>query len=61
MLLGDPVKLYHIDPLQVLVHRDIMQKVGWDTKVGYLSDGVSLERLASYKLVRVNEVLGIHM
>lgn len=60
VLTGDQVKLYHIDPLQVLVKREIMQKVGWDTKVGYLSDGVSLERLAPYKKVSVNEVLGVH-
>ena len=61
VLTGDPVKLYHIDPLQVLVKRDVMQKVGWDTTVGYLSDGVSLERLNPFKKVRVDEVLGVHM
>lgn len=61
VLTGDPVKLYHIDPLQVLVRRDIMQKIGWDTDVGYLSDGVTLEKLASFKCVRVDQVLGIHM
>jgi hypothetical protein len=38
-----------------------MQKVGWDTDVGYLSDGVSLERLGAFKVVRVEEVLGVHM
>jgi hypothetical protein len=61
VLSGDPVKLYHIDPLQFLVKRDIMKKIGWDTSVGYLSDGVSLERLNPYKLVRVDEILGIHV
>ena len=61
VLTGDPVRLYHIDPLQVVVRREVMQKVGWDTKVGYLSDGVSLERLAPYRIVRVDEVLGIHV
>lgn len=60
VLTGDPVRLYHIDPLQVVVRRELMQKIGWDTKVGYLSDGVSLEKLAPHKIVRVNEVLGIH-
>lgn len=61
VLKGDPVKLYHIDPLQVLVKREVMQEVGWDTEVGYLSDGVSLEKLANRKIVRVDEILGIHM
>ena len=61
VLTGEPVKLYHIDPLQVLVRREVMQKVGWDTKVGYLSDGVSLERLNPFKKVCVSEVLGVHM
>jgi len=61
VLTGDPVKLYHIDPLQFVVRREVMQKIGWDVTAGYLSDGVTLERLAQYKIVRVNEVLGIHL
>jgi hypothetical protein len=61
VLKGDPVKLYHIDPLQVLVRRDDMQKIGWDTEAGYLSDGITLEKLGALKCVRVNEVLGFHM
>jgi len=61
VLTGDPVKLYHIDPLQVLVRADVMKKIGWDTTVGYLSDGVTLEKLAPFKIVRVDEVLGVHM
>jgi len=61
VLTGEPVKLYHIDPLQVLVRRETIQKIGWDTTVGYLSDGVTLEKLASLKCVRVSQVLGIHM
>ena len=62
VLNGDPVKLYHIDPLQVLVKTEVMKSVGWDTEVGYLSDGVSLEKLGDgYKHTRVEEVLGIHV
>lgn len=61
VLTGEPVKLYHIDPLQVMVKKEVMLKVGWDTAVGYLSDGVTLEKLGKdYKHVTVGEVLGIH-
>lgn len=61
VLTGDPVKLYHIDPLQVVVRREVMKEIGWDTTVGYLSDGVTLEKLAARKIVRVDKVLGVHM
>lgn len=62
VLAGNPVKLYHIDPLQILVKREVMLDIGWDTEVGYLSDGVTLEKLGKkYKHVRVEEVLGIHV
>jgi glycosyltransferase involved in cell wall biosynthesis len=62
VLEGDLVALYHVDPLQVLVRREAMLKVGWDTEVGYLSDGVTLERLGKeFKHVRVDEVLGVHV
>jgi len=61
VLSGDPVKLYHIDPLQILVKREAILKVGWDTTVGYLSDGVTLENLGkAFKHVRLNDVLGVH-
>jgi len=62
VLKGEPVRLYHIDPLQVMVKTDVMRDVGWDTEVGYLSDGVSLEKLGrKYKHIKVDELLGIHM
>lgn len=62
VLKGEPVKLHYIDPLQVLVKTEVMRKVGWDTEVGYLSDGVTLEKLGKdYKHVRVEEVLGVHV
>ena len=62
ILMGDPVKLYHVDPLQVLVKREVMQKVGWDTEVGYLSDGTTLEKLGKdYKGIRNENMLGIHL
>lgn len=62
VLKGEPVKLYHIDPLQVLVRADVMKKLGWNTEVGYLSDGITLERLGrENKHIKVNKVLGIHM
>jgi len=62
VLEGEPVKLYHIDPLQVMVRKKVMQEVGWDTEKGYLSDGVTLEKLgkaASYS--KIEEVLGVHI
>jgi|GEM_PF-1764855 len=62
VLQGDPVKLYHIDPLQVLVRRAAMQDIGWDVDHGYISDGYTLERLGDkYKETRVDAVLGVHM
>lgn len=62
VLTGNPVKLYHIDPLQVLVRTKLMQSIGWDKTVGYLSDGVTLERLgAKSDPIWIEEVLGIHM
>jgi len=61
VLCGDPVKLYHIDPLQVLVKRELMQTIGWDINIGYLSDGVTLEKLQPFKIARVDEILGIHV
>ena len=62
VLRGNPIKLYHVDPLQILVKREVMLDIGWDIEVGYLSDGVTIERLGKkYKHVRVESVLGIHM
>jgi len=59
---GDPVKLYHVDPLQVLVKREAMQAIGWDVRHGYVADGHTLEALgARFEHVRVDEVLGVHM
>ena len=61
VLEGDPVRLYWIDPLQCLVRREAMIDVGWDCVVGYLSDGVTLERLGNkYRHVRIPDILGIH-
>jgi len=62
VLTGIPVKLYHIDPLQVMVRTNVMREVGWDTEVGYLSDGVTLEKLGKdHRHVEVCELLGIHL
>jgi len=62
VLEGEPVKLYHIDPLQVMVRTELMQKVGWDTAKGYLSDGVTLEKLGkAAKYSKIEEVLGVHI
>lgn len=62
ILKGEPVKLYHVDPLQILVKREAMQSVGWNTERGYVADGVSLEALGDrYTHVKVNEVLGVHV
>jgi GT2 family glycosyltransferase len=62
VLTGIPPKLYHIDTLQVLVRREAMQSVGWDTEHGYVADGHSLQKLAeTHKWVEVQEVLGFHL
>jgi hypothetical protein len=62
VLKGEPVKLYHVDPLQVMVKADVMRQIGWDTEVGYLSDGVTLEKLGKDRAyAKVHEVLGVHV
>lgn len=62
ILRGEPVKLHHVDPLQIMVKADVMKEVGWDTSVGYLSDGVTLEKLGDgHEHVKVKELLAIHM
>ena len=62
VLAGERVELYHVDPLQVLVRTELMRSVGWDVEVGYLSDGVTLEKLGkAARHVRVEEVLGVHV
>lgn len=62
VLTGFPVKLFHVDSLQVLVKREAMLAVGWNTERGYVADGVSLEALgAKYKSVEVVEILGFHL
>ena len=62
VLTGIPVKQYHIDTLQVLVKRDVIRDIGWDTENGYLSDGITFERLGKqHDYVEVPEVLGFHM
>lgn len=62
VLSGQPVRLHHIDTLQVVVKRDAIQDVGWDTEHGYLSDGHTLQALGQkYSHVRVEQVLGFHM
>lgn len=61
VLEGEPVKLHHIDPLQVMVRRAVMQEIGWDVEKGYLSDGVTLEKLGQVaKHLKVSQILGIH-
>jgi hypothetical protein len=62
VLTGEPVRLYHVDPLQVLVRREIMQRVGWDVENGYLADGHTLEKLGKEgEYVKVPEILAIHI
>lgn len=61
VLKGLPVKLYHIDPLQFLIRRSVMQEIGWDTSHGYISDGVTLEKLAGRPTVEVPLLLGVHI
>jgi glycosyltransferase involved in cell wall biosynthesis len=62
VLEGNPVELYHIDPLQVVVKREVMQEIGWDTEKGYLSDGYTLQKLGEkFECVYLSKVLGFHM
>jgi hypothetical protein len=62
VLTGLPVKLFHVDPLQILVKRSAMQEIGWDTEKGYLADGHTLQALGDkFEHVEVSEVLGFHM
>ena len=62
ILNGLPVKLHHVDPLQILVKREAMLDIGWDTEKGYLADGHTLQALGEkYKHIEVPEVLGFHM
>lgn len=63
VLTGDPVKLYHIDSLQVMADREkFIAAGGWDTEKGYLADGHTYERLAEkLPFIHVRRVLGFHM
>jgi len=62
VLKGEPVKLYHVDTLQVVAKREAIQDVGWDTEHGYLSDGHTLQALAQkYEYVKVPRVMGFHV
>jgi len=62
VLSGNPVKLHHIDPLQVMVKTEVMKEIGWDTEVGYLSDGHTLQALGEkFTPVHIDDILGIHM
>jgi hypothetical protein len=62
VLTGLPVKLYHVDPLQILVKRAAMQDIGWETEKGYLADGHTLQALGDkFEHVEVADVLGFHM
>jgi glycosyltransferase involved in cell wall biosynthesis len=62
VLRGIPVKLHHIDTLQVVVKREVIQRVGWNTELGYLADGHTLQKLGDEcEYIEVPEVLGFHM
>jgi glycosyltransferase involved in cell wall biosynthesis len=62
ILSGKPMKLYHIDTLQVLISTDAIKKVGWDQDSGYLADGKTFEKLGKeFEGVWINSVLGFHI
>lgn len=62
VLTGLPVKLHYVDPLQILVKREAMLEIGWDTEKGYLADGHTLQALGEkFEHVEVQEILGYHM
>lgn len=58
---GRQIELFHIDPLQFLVRREVMQEIGWDTANGYISDGITLQKLNGRPMVQVPMVLGVHV
>jgi glycosyltransferase involved in cell wall biosynthesis len=62
ILNGKPMKLFHIDTLQVVCRTSTMKELGWKQGDGYLADGKTFEALgASRRGVWVNEMLGFHM
>lgn len=63
ILTGEPVKLYHVDSLQVMAEREaLIAAGGWNKEKGYLADGHTFEALAaSVPHIRVDRVLGFHM
>lgn len=62
VLTGFPVKVFHVDSLQILVRAEAMKDIGWDVDYGYISDGTTIERLgAKYSAVAVPKVLGFHL
>lgn len=59
---GSPIVSGNIDAVQVVVRREAILQTGWDTMVGYCSDGVTLEHIAdNFKCVRVEEVMSVHL
>lgn len=62
VLSGKPMKLYHIDTLQVLVSMYAIKSVGWDQDSGYLADGKTFEKLGKeFEGIWINDVLGFHI
>lgn len=64
VLTGVPLKLYHVDTLQVMVRTGFMRECGWNTEMGYVSDGYSIENLgikSKNGYAVVSDVLGFHL
>jgi glycosyltransferase involved in cell wall biosynthesis len=62
VLTGEPVIMGNIDTLQVVVKRDVIEKVGWNSEAGFHSDGATYEELGKkYSYLKINKVLGVHV
>jgi len=64
VLKGNPIRVGHIDTLQVCIHRhSLMIHGGWNCHAGYTADGTTFERLSH--LVSVSwisdSIQGIHL
>lgn len=61
VILGNKIKLYEVDTLQIMVKTSVILKDGWLSNYGYFSDGYTFENLANkYNYEFINDILGIH-
>jgi glycosyltransferase involved in cell wall biosynthesis len=62
VLTGEPVITGNIDTLQVVVKREAIMDVGWNSEAGFHSDGVTYEELSKkYSYLKIEKILGVHV